>query len=349
MHLMNSRAVSSGTVVATQCDYERDGRQFGYLDIPSSRNESAWGVIRFPVCVIRNGEGPTVLFTGGNHGDEYEGPIALQKLARALSPEDIRGRVIILPALNYPAVRSGTRVSPIDGVNMNRAFPGKRDGTLSQLLAHYVTTVLLPMCDVVVDLHSGGKTMQFHPFACIHKLEDEALQARSRDLLLAFGAPISLVLEEIDNGGMLDTTVEESGKLFLAAEIGGGGTATAASVAIAERGVRNVLRHLGMLPAASASPAAAASGRSILDTSAAGAYLHSNHEGLFEMLADLGQEVRAGDAVAQVHSLTEPDAEPVVYRSRHDGLVIGRHFPGLIKQGDFLALIASPLKAGSGG
>lgn len=344
---MSSKSADSKSIAGSLCDYQKDGKQFGYLDIPSSRNESAWGVIRFPICVIRNGEGPTVLFTGGNHGDEYEGPIALQKLARSLSPEEIRGRVIILSALNYPAVRGGTRVSPIDGVNMNRAFPGKGDGTLSQRLAHYVTTELLPLCDVVVDLHSGGKTMQFQPFACIHKLDDEVLQARSRELLLAFGAPISLVLEEIDNVGMLDTTVEESGKLFLAAEIGGGGTATAASVAIAERGVRNVLKHLGMLPATSASLATAASDQSVLDTSASGAYLHSNHEGLFEMLADLGQEVRAGDPVAQVHSLTEPDAEPIVYRSRHDGMVIGRHFPGLIKQGDFLALIASRLEAGS--
>lgn len=344
---MSSASANSRSTVATQCDYERNGKQFGYLDIPSSRNESAWGVVRFPVCVIRNGDGPTVLLTGGNHGDEYEGPIALQKLARSLSSEDIRGRIIILSALNYPAVTSGTRVSPIDGVNMNRAFPGKCDGTLSQRLAHYVTTELLPLCDVVVDLHSGGKTMQFQPFACIHKLDDEVLQARSRELLLAFGAPVSLVLDEIDSGGMLDTTVEESGKVFLAAEIGGGGTATAASVAIAERGVRNVLRHLGILSAASGSRSAAASDRSVLDTSAPGAYLHSNHEGLFEMLADLGQEVRAGDPVAQVHSLTEPDATPVVYRSRHDGRVIGRHFPGLIKQGDFLALIASSTEAGS--
>ncbi|WP_246230615.1 succinylglutamate desuccinylase/aspartoacylase domain-containing protein [Bradyrhizobium cytisi] len=84
-----------------------------------------------------------MLLTGGSHGDEYEGPLSLLKLARSLSPADVRGRIIILPMLNYPAVLGGTRVSPIDGVNMNRAFPGRSDGTLSQLIAHYLTRVCL--------------------------------------------------------------------------------------------------------------------------------------------------------------------------------------------------------------
>ncbi|WP_283812834.1 succinylglutamate desuccinylase/aspartoacylase family protein [Bradyrhizobium cytisi] len=192
---------------------------------------------------------------------------------------------------------------------------------------------------MVVDLHSGGKTMQFKPFACIHKLEDRKLQARSLELLLAFGAPCSLVLEEIDNGGMLDTTVEQSGKLFLAAELGGGGSASATTVSIADRGLRNVLCHLGIVHGKSA---LVDGEQAVLDTSAAGAYLHSNHDGLFEMLAELGQVVRAGDPIAQVHSLTDPSQEPIIYKSNGDGVLIGRHFPGLIKQGDFLALVAAP-------
>ena len=58
-----------------------------------------------PVTVIRRGEGPTVLFTGGNHGDEYEGPIALSKLAATLKAGDMNGRVIIVPFMNFPRSR----------------------------------------------------------------------------------------------------------------------------------------------------------------------------------------------------------------------------------------------------
>ena len=113
--------------VGATVDYEADGKQHGYLSIPHSRNDSGWGAVHLPITVVKNGSGPTLTFTGGNHGDEYEGPISLLRLARALDPASITGRVIIIPALNFPAVMAGTRVSPIDGVNMNRAFPGLLD------------------------------------------------------------------------------------------------------------------------------------------------------------------------------------------------------------------------------
>ena len=124
---------------------------------PHSRNESGWGALHLPIVSIWNGAGPTVAFTGGNHGDEYEGPIALLKLVRALEPAQISDRVIVIPALNYPAVMGGTRVSPIDGVNMNRAFPGRRDGSVTRMIAHFVQHRVLPVCDALFDIHVGGR------------------------------------------------------------------------------------------------------------------------------------------------------------------------------------------------
>ncbi|MEQ8740644.1 MAG: succinylglutamate desuccinylase/aspartoacylase family protein, partial [Hoeflea sp.] len=93
---------------------DEDGEHHGFLKLPYSRDDSAWGSVMIPITVIRNGVGPTALLTGGNHGDEYEGPIALMELAIDLKASDIEGRVIIVPALNYPAFRAGTRTSPID-------------------------------------------------------------------------------------------------------------------------------------------------------------------------------------------------------------------------------------------
>ncbi|HZD55912.1 MAG TPA: succinylglutamate desuccinylase/aspartoacylase family protein, partial [Anaerolineales bacterium] len=90
--------------VTTSVDFQKDGKQVSYLRVPYSRNNSAWGSIMVPVTVIKSGEGSTVLFTAGVHGDEYEGPVALMKLARQLSSSDIQGRVIILPGLNLPAI-----------------------------------------------------------------------------------------------------------------------------------------------------------------------------------------------------------------------------------------------------
>ena len=118
-------------------DFDRDGVQHGFLRLPYSRDDSAWGSVMIPIAVIRNGEGPTALLTGANHGDEYEGPIALFDLARTLDPAKVRGRVIIVPAMNYPAFRAGTRTSPIDKGNLNRSFPGRPDGTVTEKIADY--------------------------------------------------------------------------------------------------------------------------------------------------------------------------------------------------------------------
>ncbi len=100
----------------------------------------------------------------------------------------MRGRLILLPALNLPAVLAGTRVSPVDQINMNRAFPGDPRGTPTLMIADYVRRRLLPMCDAVIDLHSGGKTLNFVPFCGMHLLADPAQMAATQAALLAFAA-----------------------------------------------------------------------------------------------------------------------------------------------------------------
>src|SRR5689334_8963572 len=149
--------------------------------------------------------------------------------------------------MNYPAFRAGTRTSPIDKGNMNRIFPGRPNGTVTEKIADYVQRHLLPLADLVLDIHSGGKTLEFVPFAAAHVLPDKAQQARCVAVMEAFNAPYSLMLRELDAVGMYDTAAEEAGKIFVSTELGGGGTARADTIAIAKRGVRNVLVHAGIL------------------------------------------------------------------------------------------------------
>jgi N2-acetyl-L-2,4-diaminobutanoate deacetylase len=84
--------------ISATLDFDADGVSHGFLRLPYSRDDAAWGSVMIPLTVVRNGAGPTALLTGANHGDEYEGPIALFDLARTLKPGDIAGRVIIVPA-----------------------------------------------------------------------------------------------------------------------------------------------------------------------------------------------------------------------------------------------------------
>jgi len=323
--------------IMASVDFDADGVQPGFLKLPYSRDDAAWGAIMIPVTVVRNGKGPTALFTGGNHGDEYEGPIALFDLATSLPADEIAGRVIIVPAMNYPAFRVGRRTSPIDNGNMNRVFPGRPDGSVTEKIADYFQRFLLPLADFVLDIHSGGKTLDFLPFAAAHILPDKALQARCVAAMEAFCAPYSVMLLEIDNVGMYDTAAEELGKTFLSTELGGGGSASARTVAIAKRGVRNILKHAGILSGEIEQQ------RSIrLSMPDGSCFVTGESTGLLELCADLGDSVRQGQMIARVHSVERSGLAPVEYCAGIDGILVGRHYPGLTQPGDVLAVVAVP-------
>lgn len=312
------------------------GKHHGFLRLPYSRNDSAWGSVMIPITVISNGSGPTALLTGGNHGDEYEGPVALQQMAWELEPEDISGRVIIVPYMNYPAFRAGTRVSPIDQVNLNRCFPGRADGTVTQKIANYFHDVLVPQSDLVLDYHSGGKTLDFLPYAAAHYQDDPAKEQACLDAVRAFAAPYTMMMREIDNVGMFDTAVETQGKIFVTTELGGGGTATARSSAIAITGVRNVLRHAGILAGS-----VTASGDSImLDMPGDDCFHFATRDGLMHPLADLGDEVTKGQPIARIWPPDRTGVAPVEVLANMDGIIAARHFPGLVQTGDCLAVLA---------
>ncbi|HET8729206.1 MAG TPA: N(2)-acetyl-L-2,4-diaminobutanoate deacetylase DoeB [Alphaproteobacteria bacterium] len=319
-------------------DLAAEGKQRGFLTVPHSRNDSAWGSIRIPITVIANGEGPTVLMTAGSHGDEYEGPIALMKLGDWLEPEMVRGRVILLPTMNHPAVCRATRLSPIDGLNMNRTFPGRYAGTATEVIAHYVYHHLVPLADVVVDLHSGGKTLDFVPSVVMHRLDDPELMTRTLAAIKAFGAPVALVLVELDNEGMLDTEVENLGKMFISTELGGAGTSTTRTIAVAEAGVRNLLCHFGMIEGR---PTAPEGPSRLMHTPDGNSFVISADAGMYEILADVGSEVKAGDPIGRVHFFEDHGRQPSLYTAPIDGLVYARHVPGLIQRGDCLAVIAT--------
>lgn len=324
------------TPIVPSIPLDAPGKHHGHLRLPYSRDDSAWGSVMIPITIIRGGDGPTALFTGGNHGDEYEGPIALRDLSYTLNPDEIAGCVILLPSLNHPAFRAARRTSPIDAGNLNRSFPGRPDGSVTQKIAHYVATELVPRADLVLDFHSGGKSLDFIPFAASHILEDKAQEAACEAAVAAFGAPWSMKMLEIDAVGMLDTEVEGQGKVFVTTELRGGGTATAESVAIARRGARNLLHHAGIL---AGRPEAACSTRLEMPE---GCFLFAETAGLCEPLADLGEEVHAGAPLARIWAKDDMATDPVICPAPIDGILAARHFPGLVQMGDCLAVVAVP-------
>ena len=321
--------------ISPTVDFDRDGVQHGFLRLPYSRDDSAWGSVMIPICVVRNGTGQTALLTGGNHGDEYEGPLALYDLAHTLDPKDVSGTVIIVPALNYPAFRAGTRTSPIDKGNMNRAFPGRPDGTVTEKIADYFQRELLPRADIVFDFHSGGKTLDFVPFCAAHILPDKVLEAKAFAAVEAFSAPYSTKMLEIDAVGMFDTAAEDMGKIFVTTELGGGGTSRAETVRIARRGVANVLRHAGIVQGV-----VEKTRTQWLDMPSGDCFSFAEEDGMIETMVDLGQPVKKGAVVAQVHSIGRTGTAPQAIFAKMTGMLAARHFPGLVKAGDCVSVVA---------
>lgn len=322
----------------TTIDLDAPGKQVGFVMIPHSPDDDAWGATRLPIAVIANGDGPTAILEGGNHGDEYEGPVALFDLARSLSADRVKGRVIIVPAMNHPAFLVGTRTSPIDRGNLNRSFPGRPDGTVTQKIADYFTRTLLPLADIVLDIHSGGRTLDFVPFAAAHILPDKTQETACFKAVEAFSAPYSMKMLEIDAVGMYDTTAEEAGKTFVTTELGGGGTGRAGTIAIAKRGVANILRHAGILEG---EPDVRPS--RWLDMPSDDCFRFSGEDGLIETCVDLGEPVREGEVVARIYPTGRTGLVPAEYRAGLDGILVARHFPGLVKAGDCIAVVGTVL------
>ncbi|WP_296424578.1 N(2)-acetyl-L-2,4-diaminobutanoate deacetylase DoeB [Yoonia sp.] len=324
--------------ISPTIDFDADGVQHGYLRLPYSRNDSAWGSIQIPITQVKNGSGPCALLTGGNHGDEYEGPLALVELAADLIAQDVSGTVIIIPFMNHPAFMAGTRVSPIDDLNMNRTFPGRPDGTPTQKIADYFQRTLLPMADVVLDFHSGGRTLDFIPFAACHALDDPEQQLRCRAARDAFNAPFSIEMREIDALGMYDDAVEMQGKTFVTTEIGGGGTATPYTTDIARKGVRNLLIHAGILQG----DLILAPSR-MLSQDDDGCFHFTNHNGLVDFSVTLGQTVAKGDLIARIWNPHHVGVPPRSFYALMDGVLTARHHPGLVQSGDCIAVLATEL------
>lgn len=331
---MLAKSLRPSPVVPT-IDLDREGKQHGFLRLPFSRDDSAWGSVMIPIAVIRNGNGPVALLTGGNHGDEYEGPLALFDLARTLDPQEVSGTVIIVPAMNYPAFRAGTRTSPIDKGNMNRTFPGRPDGTVTEKIADYFQRELLPRADIVLDFHSGGRTLDFVPFCAAHILPDKALEAKAFAAVEAFAAPYSMSMLEIDAVGMFDTAAEEMGKVFVTTELGGGGTARAETVRIARRGAANLLRHAGLVEGEVEKEPTR-----WLDMPSGDCFSFAQHDGMIEPMVDLGGLVEEGQVIARIHDITRTGAEVHEIRAKLSGMLAARHFPGLVKAGDCVAVVA---------
>lgn len=325
--------------VFTDVNLDQPGKQIGYFCVPQSPHDDAWGVVQVPLAVIKNGTGPTVLIEAGNHGDEYEGPIALGEFLREIDPADVTGRIIAIPAINIRAVEAGMRISPVDGLNFNRCFPGDFNGTLTQQIAAYVNDCLFPISDYFLDLHSGGSSLMILPSAIIEPSPTPEGHRRNIAATLSFGAPTVVMVDNLGETRTSTAAANLQGLIVIGSEMAGGGLVGQEALGICRRGIRNVLKHAGVLKGEPDVPANA-NGR-VLKVPGSEAYILSDDDGVFEPISGLGSVVSKGDVAGRIHFLRSPGREPVTLFHPIDGVVFAKRQPGRVRPGNCCFVLAN--------
>jgi predicted deacylase len=316
-------------------DLDASGLQVGDAMLKWSDNSNPLGYHPVPMISLKNGVGPTLLIIGGTHGDEFEGVSAIMRLVATLDPKDISGQIILLPAFNSPAVAASSRVSPLDGENLNRAFPGNDLGGPTAMLANFAEQ-LMPRCDAVIDLHSGGKASFFQPCTLISEMSDAALSAASDDLARAFGLPLVWMLGKHNDKRSVNGAAERVGVPMIATELGGGGGVDPEITNLTEAGLRNCLVHLGIMKGPDPR-------RDIDRRVSISSPLHSifaPSDGLFDRQVSAGQDMSKGQFAGTFHFPLEPKRTSIPLTFPTGGFVLAHGNRGMVRRGELLALIA---------
>lgn len=322
-------------------DFNRSGKQLGHLFIPYSHNLGGWANLMIPIGVIANGTGPTALVLAGNHGDEYPGQVAVMKLMRELRESDVHGRLILIPTLTMPAAKAGTRLSPLDGKNFNRCFPGNPSGTVSEILAHYLSTILFPMSDIVIDIHTGGRSVDFYPCAHMHLVPEGPQRQAMLAATELWNSDFCFLYADIAGTGLLPVEAEKQGKIVITSEMGGSENVTASVHKLTQSGLRNVLTHFQILRGEVITRAALGLPPTRWVQSLSWSdYRFAPESGVYENVVPLGESVNAGQSVGRIHFLERPDRDPLEVVALTDGILIATRGPSLVGQGDCVACIA---------
>jgi N-alpha-acetyl-L-2,4-diaminobutyrate deacetylase len=326
------------------------------LDSPGRRDywvalehDSIWGDHLIPLTVWvgpEAAEGRGLVAFGSNHGNEYEGPVALKNLLRRIRIEDVRGRIIFVPVLNPSAFRAGTREStPDDGVNLNRAFVDGAGATpalagITHRIAAFVRQFIWPRVHTVLDLHAGGDVARFALCANFHRVDDPKLAAEIEETARWFGTPFMMVYQNL-TPGLLPSEAERLGKITVGTELGWGRAVNVDGVRYATQGVlaaairqgqlRGEIEPIGFHKAGS---------QRIVEMVDRDCFSVAPFDGHYEPLVECGADVRRGQAVGLLHDFDHIDMDPWPVVAGVDGVVLAQAWAAPVPRGQHIVVVA---------
>ena len=336
----------SRTVIWPQdLDFETPGRRDYWVSL---EHDTMWGTHLIPVTVFvgpRASEGRGLVAFGATHGNEYEGPTAIKQLMQEISPDQVLGRIIMIPVLTPEAFRTGTRDSvAADNVNLNRAFVdgAGRQPALSGFthrIADFVRRWIWPHAHVVLDLHSGGQQMRFGLCASFHPIDDPEQAKAIAETARWFGSPLIMTYQN-RTPGLLTSEAERLGKITVGTELGWGEAVLSEGVRYGRQGVLAAAIRHGQLRG-EVEPIAhhAAGTQKLAEIVDAGCYVAAPFDGHYEEIIACGTRVRRGDVVGRLHDFQRVDEPAWPARAPIDGVVVAQAWGARVRQGQFAVCV----------
>jgi len=290
--------------------------------------------LEVPFLILNGkGEGPTVYVEAACHGSEINGLEVIRRLVtEEVDLEVLCGAFVIVPVANVVAFTHRQGHTPFDNENMNRVWPGKADGRMSERIAHAIWHHAIEPCDYVIDLHTGNSTLVTH---VVFMGGEES----SRNLAVNFGVEV-LISEEKDAdwqkarfSGKLRNFADASGKPAICPELGGNSKFEPVRIEQGLRGVLNVAKHLGMLPGEPVLPK-----RQTVVAQGHLTQVKANHGGAALYAVTGGDRVSAGDLLCRIYSIRDFSVLEEV-RSPGDGMIIMVAENPILHSGDMVAMM----------
>ncbi|MFQ5800918.1 MAG: succinylglutamate desuccinylase/aspartoacylase family protein [Candidatus Hydrothermarchaeales archaeon] len=290
--------------------------------------------VLMPLFVLRGAEdGPILLLDAAVHGNELNGVEIVRKVVAKVDPEKLKGTLLGMPIVNMAAYNAGLRWDPLDQKDMNRIFPGDRNGSLTEQVAYTFFNKIAKNADYIIDFHSAEYPEIFLPHARIRKRDRSG---RSLEMINAFGTDI--VWEQKGSEGMFQVNAIKKGIPTITIEIGAGANVDREGIQLGIRGVYNVMKVRGMIEGKAKIPE-----YQILIKKKR-SWLRSPIGGIFETKIKLGKIVREGMQLGKI-------IDPLSYgemelTSPVNGIVAGLRTHPVVRTGTRLFFLLEYKKVG---
>ena len=289
--------------------------------------------VEIPIIIERSKKpGPTVLITAGIHGDEINGVEVVRQIIAKKINKPARGSIICIPVLNVFGFLNMDRFFP-DGRDLNRVFPGTKNGSLASRFAYQFVNDILPSVDFCLDFHTGGASRFNAPHIRVDQKNKQLVQFAK-----IFNAPFILYSKNLE--GSYRSTCSKKGINILLFE---GGKSQNSSKDIAVEGVKGVMRilnHLEMLNPTFEVPQAHAESIVINKSS----WMRAKYSGLLHIKVPICKHVEKGEILA---TITDPYGKMRhVVKASNEGYVINLNEAPIVYKGDAIFRITKELENG---